>query len=161
MVSTACNAANGTGAMRIRQTLQPGTYWAALTGNGNAGGGAGPYTLRMRDYAPVANSATLLDPVPTAGTDPQCGATGSTTIVRDVVAGTPYYAVVKGASAGQQGNYKLTVENLQLATQMGCNAEPASPDAFYKFSLSTATHVGIRVGGTADTVIAVYNASAT
>ena len=148
--SSYCDATDAVdGQARIRQVLQPGTYWVALTGSGSSSPTSGAYSLRFRDYAPVANAAPEL----------ACNTT-SDTINYDVPAshvGQPYYVVVKGDTSADKGPYKLTVENLQAAAGMGCNADPQSPDAFYRFSLNADTNVSIDTSGsTLDTVIAVY-----
>jgi hypothetical protein len=131
--------------------LQPGTYYAALSGAGASA--TGSYTLRFRDYDRILNSATQV-----AGA---CGASGSLdTVAFDAKAGTPYYATVKGATSGAEGAYKLTVENLQAVAGMGCGADPESPDAFYKFRVSQSTQVQIDTEGSdIDTVIALYPGS--
>ncbi len=138
-----------TGQARIHQVLQPGTYWVALKGSSSFSPTDGDYSLRMRDYAPFANAATQI----------ACD-TATDTIYQNVTAGNPYYVVVKGDTSGAsgQGPYKLTVENMQATTGMGCNADPQSPDAFYRFSLSAPTQVTIDTDKSVlDTVIALYN----
>ncbi|HMI90319.1 MAG TPA: hypothetical protein VK509_03095, partial [Polyangiales bacterium] len=167
-VSSVCDATDVGGQAVIRQMLQPGTYWVAMSGKSGSTPDSGAYSLRMRDYGPIRNGATLVAPAPqtTPVSDPLCSASAANTVTANVVAGQPYYVVVKGATAADRGRYKLTVENLQAAALMGCNAEASSPDAFYKFSLSTTTDIEILVEGqggsttTLDPVIAVYSASA-
>jgi hypothetical protein len=153
LVATSCDPVDPAhNQARIRQTLQPGTYYVALNDAPTATG-ARNYKLRFRDYAPFANSATQV----------ACNTTSDTinyTVPPDHV-GKPYYVVVKGDTAAEQAPYKLTVENLQLATGMGCNADNLAPDAFYRFSLNAQTAVSIdTVGSVLDTVAAIYPASA-
>ena len=153
LIASSCDATDATdGQARIRQVLQPGTYWAALSDAPGASGTRN-YKMRFRDYAPFASAATEV----------ACNTASDTinyTVPPDHV-GKPYYVVVKGDTAVDQAPYKLTVENLQLATGMGCNADNQSPDAFYRFSLATQATVAIdTVGSTLDTVIAIYPVSA-
>ena len=132
--------------------LQPGTYYAALTGSSLYSPTSGAYSVRFRDYAPFAKAA------PEIACD-----TAADTIYQNVTAGKPYYVVVKGDVSGPtgQGQYKLTVENMQAAAGMGCNADQQSPDAFYRFTLSAQTKVTVDTSGsTLDTVIAIYNVGA-
>jgi cysteine-rich repeat protein len=145
--SNYCSVTASGNPAKIRQVLQPGTYWAVLKGVAGAPPTDGAYNLSFRDYGPFAKAATEV----------ACDRV-SDTITQNVTAGKPYYVVVKGDTAADRGPYKLTVENLQLGSGMGCNADLQSPDAFYRFSLSASTQVLIDTQGSAlDTVIALYN----
>jgi cysteine-rich repeat protein len=150
LAASHCDATDGGGQAIIRRVLQPGTYWTALKGSSASGTQSGNYSLRFRDYAPFDHAADLL----------ACN-TDLNTITHSVDAGKPYYVLVKGQTASEQGAYRLTAENLQTAAGMGCSADDQSPDAFYKFTLSSTTKVRIdTAGSTLDTVIALYSASA-
>jgi hypothetical protein len=126
----------------VRTTLDPGTYHVALTG-GSSGSQRGPYVLGLRE--------SINDP------DELACNTSSDSITYNVEAGHPYYVLVKGGSAAERGNYRLTAENFELSSNMGCNADPLSPDAFYRFHLDAETTVQISTAGSQlDTVIALY-----
>ena len=48
----------------------------------------------------------------------------------------------------QQSAYGLTVESIDSgATNMGCMADPRSPDAFFKFTVTQQTDVTIDTSG--------------
>jgi cysteine-rich repeat protein len=125
----------------LRTTLGAGTYHVALTGGGS--GEMGNYRLAMREA--IEQPAELA-----------CN-TSSDSITYNVTANQPYYVVVKGATATERGDYRLSAENFELSSNMGCNADPLSPDAFYRFHLDAQTQVAITTAGsTLDTVIALY-----
>jgi hypothetical protein len=152
--AVACGATTPSGKAQIKATLGPGTYHTVLKGMGSSPQGA--YKIRFRDETQYLNAANEV-----ACNDAQ------NELVYNVVAGKPYYAVVKGAATNQSGPYRLTIENVVARTGMGCNADPASPDAVYRFSLSKNTRVQIDTLGSqtsgnvpTDTVIALYDATA-
>ena len=76
--------------------LPAGTYRVGITGQGSANGA---YKLLFRD--PSTN--------PVGATQMACA---SDAVQGAVVAGRPYYVVVKGAATAQQGTYGLTVTDM-------------------------------------------------
>ena len=154
--SIACGASDGSGPAKIRAELGAGTYHVVL--KGMPGSDKGAYKLRIRDEGPYLNAASEV----------ACNDTQNE-LLYNVTAGKPYYAVVKGAATNQSGPYKLTVENLVAQVGMGCGANPASPDAVYRFHLSADTRVAIDTIGSqtsgstpvpTDTVIGLYDLNA-
>jgi hypothetical protein len=154
--SIACGATDVTGPAQIRAQLGAGSYHVVL--KGMPGSDKGAYKLRIRDEGPYQNAASEV-----ACNDAQ------NELLYNVTAGKPYYAVVKGAATNQSGAYKLTVENLAAQVGMGCNANPTSPDAVYRFHLSTDARVQIDTRGSqtsgsnpvpTDTVIGLYDITA-
>ncbi|MDD9969628.1 MAG: hypothetical protein OXR73_25510, partial [Myxococcales bacterium] len=142
--SVFCDQDDVAGKASITQLLQPGTYHAVLSGKPAVNAGA--YRIRFRDQTPFDNAAQEV-----ACND------AADELIYDVDADTPYYVSIKGATAGAEGAYRLTLDNFQVTGGMGCGADPASPDAFYKFDVSTTTRVNVNTNGTtADTVIAIY-----
>jgi hypothetical protein len=131
------------GVSPLHMTLDPGEYHVVMTGRQGGSPPSGAYSLKMREYVAPASLLT-------------CN-TASDTIVANVDSGKPYYVVVKGGSLAARGPYKLTVENYEDTGNMGCNADPLSPDAFFRFHLDDPTNVTIDTNGTTlDTVVAVY-----
>jgi len=146
--SVACAATAGAVKAQIKTTLGPGTYYTVL--KGKAGSAQGPYQIRFRDETPYENAASQV----------QCDTDKELNYV--VTAGKPYYAIVKGAANDQSGAYRLTVDNMVARNGMGCNASDLSPDAVYRFHLSEDRQVQIdTIGSPTDTVIALYDSSAT
>ncbi|MET0387322.1 MAG: hypothetical protein ABW321_15245 [Polyangiales bacterium] len=154
--SIACGATDVTGPATIRKALPAGTYHLVL--KGMPGSDKGAYKLQFRDETPYDNSASEVS----------CN-DSQNELVQSVTAGKPYYLIVKGTSPTQSGPYRLTVENLTANVGMGCGANPAAPDAVYRFNLSQDTRVQIDTIGSqttgstpipTDTVIGIYDVSA-
>ena len=99
---TCNNDFSGT-ASQITRTLDPGTYYAIIKGRQSTS--HGNYRLTFRDNV-VADSSNVV------ACDDNSGAGGITSKLSANLAIGTYYAVVKGKTAGDSGNYRLTVRNL-------------------------------------------------
>ncbi|MDD9946171.1 MAG: PPC domain-containing protein, partial [Myxococcales bacterium] len=134
---------------RIQRTLPPGDY-SLVVSNDNTAGGA--YNISFQDAAGSVGAAVQV----------ACNDLNDE-IVYPVEANTPYYVMVKGSTDSDVGAYGLVVESNDNSTSaMGCGADADSPDAFYRFSVTTQTTVAIDTNGSdLDTVIALYDGSAT
>jgi hypothetical protein len=144
----ACGSANSS--LLMTQSLPAGDYRVVVS-NSNGASGGGPFDVRFRNMTAASSGATQV----------ACADTPEE-FTYNVVAGRPYYLIVKGDAANDKGQYGLLVETSgNNASGMGCGANPAAPDAFFKFQLASRGTVTIDTeDSAADTVIALYPGSA-
>ncbi|MEY4580727.1 MAG: hypothetical protein RL701_5430, partial [Pseudomonadota bacterium] len=143
----ACSDVNAS--FQMTQSLPAGDYRVVVSNSTGASGG-GAFELNLRNLSVANNGAQRLP----------CSATPNE-LTYNLTAGRPYYLVMKGDDAADRGQYGLVVETVGSgATSMGCNANPAAPDAFFKFNVAKQGPVVIDTdGSTADTVVALYPAT--
>ena len=134
----------------LTRTLAAGKYYAVVSNEDATGG---DYSLTFTDTSTLPGNAA---------TEVACEEM-TDEIVHDVTANTPYYVVVKGDQMSDAGAYGMFVESADTnSATMGCGADPAAPDAFFKFALTQESDVILDTNGsTMDTVIALYHGSAT
>ena len=133
--ANALDCANGSSssAGTITRTLQPGTYYAGITSRNGATGGA--YKLQVRDTSVATGGG--------GGTWVACG-DSSYKITYDIPntdAGQVYSVVVKGAAAGAEGAYTLSVTDVSsvgdsCAVGDSIQMDPSAPDVFYEFTVA-------------------------
>src|SRR6185312_10123600 len=113
----ACADANSS--LLMTQALGAGDYRVVVSNSSGASGG-GPFDVRFRNVSAASSGATQ-----------KVCANNPEEFTYPLAANTPYYLMVKGNSATDKGQYGMVVETAGTgATTMGCNADPAAPDAF-------------------------------
>jgi hypothetical protein len=138
--SVACqDGATSTGTTIERQ-LDVGTYYVGITSRSGVAPSSHDYQLLIKD----ASSS-----IGVGSNEIDCGSE----IETNVVAGEPYYVVVKGTDTGDSGPYELTVQDLSGVPSFGtaCNDDLTSGDAFFEFAVTNpaGTRVTIDTEGSA------------
>ncbi|MDD9968663.1 MAG: PPC domain-containing protein, partial [Myxococcales bacterium] len=142
----ACADGAATTGGSLSQALPAGDYIVALTGQ--TGDPTGSYSLSVNDDS---SYATWL----------ACD-TATDAFSYDLQAGHHYFLMVKGDTPGAAGAYGLSLNAQGAYDDLGCGADPASHDAFYRFTLDQQTRVRVdTIGSALDTVVGIFPAGTT